>query len=94
VLVDVDAGGLSLQGDNFVATGVKLSLLAPGDSADLETGAIHRQGSGLSNALLGEMAADLLRAGGKAAAAQIDIRVGDDPYHAVLDLSFPRDESS
>ena len=94
VLVDVDAGGLSLQGDNFVATGVKLALLAPGDSADLETGVIHRQGSGLSNDLLGEMAADLLRAGGKAAAAQIDIRIADDPYHAVLDLSFPRDESS
>ncbi len=43
-LVEIDPVQLVLHSDSFVAEGVRVSLLAPGDSADLATGAITRAG--------------------------------------------------
>lgn len=42
VLVEVDASNLVLQSDSFVARGVKLTFVRPGDSIELPTGIVRR----------------------------------------------------
>ena len=43
-LVEIDPTTLVLQHDSFIARGVRLTVLAPGDSVDLETGELARAG--------------------------------------------------
>ena len=45
LLVEIDLTALELQSDSFVARGVRLTALGPGDTVDLATGAIEREAS-------------------------------------------------
>ncbi|MFO1142209.1 MAG: hypothetical protein U1E59_07440 [Amaricoccus sp.] len=45
VLVEIDPDTLDVQSDSFVARGVRLTVLAAGDRADLASGAVERAAS-------------------------------------------------
>ena len=103
VLVEIDPTALVLQSDSFVANGIRLTVLAPGDRAHLATGAVERSAPETAGAaLLARLLADLAREGGEAAAATVN---GSAPRRlamvvreqagatAVLDLECPRDEN-
>lgn len=105
VLVEIDPANLVLHSDSFVANGIRLSLVGPGDMADLGTNQIIRAEPGATSAtLLGNLVAKLARAVGVP-----EHRTGDedgavsrrgarirchslDAVTAVLDLESPRDE--
>jgi cyanophycinase len=103
VLIEVDAGNLELQSDSFVARGVRLTLLAPGDAADLVTGAVSRARPSVAAAdLLERLVRDLAREAGVprqgarvAASGPRGIGIGFDALEgavALLDLECPRDD--
>lgn len=93
VLVDVDATNLTLQCDSFEARGVRLTLLGPGDSVDLETGEIRRVGAA-SAEVFAALTAGLMRSADDAdGGVRIEVRP-EDALSAVADLSSPRDEYS
>ena len=46
VLVEIDPTALVLQSDSFVANGIRLTVLGPGDRADLASGLIERTAPG------------------------------------------------
>ena len=88
-----DQGWAVVDADQIAAEAVA-DLTARGCVVAMITGDARGPAEAVARRLsITEIAAGVLP-GGKAAAAQIDIRLADDPYHAVLDLSFPRDESS
>jgi hypothetical protein len=98
-LLEIDPTALDLQSDNFVARGVRITVLAPGDSADLQSGAVTRAGpTDAAAALLDTLLADLVREAGPDAPQGRGTRVPTLTFHhgtagtAVLDLEFPRDE--
>jgi cyanophycinase len=102
VLVEIDPTALVLQNDSFVASGVRLTVLAPGDTVDLASGAIDRpQPSPAADALLAGILAELAREGGQVPARPSAaghrgpvMQVRDcDGLTAVLDLECPRDEN-
>jgi cyanophycinase len=103
VLVEIDPTALVLQSDSFVANGIRLSVLAPGDRADLATGSIERTAPETAGAaLLERLLADLAREGGDAAAGGGGARAAPPPARggpppagatAVLDIACPRDEN-
>ncbi len=101
VLIEIDPAALDLQSDNFVARGVRLTVLAPGDTADLQTGAITRTASPqTATALLQTLLDGLLRetgpgsAGSRGSARGPGLTVRHNATGtAVLDLEFPRDEN-
>jgi hypothetical protein len=103
VLVEIDPTALVLQSDSFVANGIRLSVLAPGDRADLATGSIERTAPETAGAaLLERLLADLAREGGDAAAAsgnacaprRLAMVVREQAgATAVLDIACPRDEN-
>ncbi|MBP7001539.1 cyanophycinase [Amaricoccus sp.] len=75
VLVEVDPLGLVLHSDSFVAEGVRVTMLAPGDAAELRTGTVTRAGDpAAAEALLHAMLDTL--------AAQVGARDGDPRAHA------------
>ena len=96
VLVEIDLTALELQTDSFAARGVRLTVLAPGDSVDLADGSVEREApAGPAAALLARLIDGLAReAGGKPAGHRgLQMRVHDVAGAvALLDLEFPRDE--
>lgn len=103
VLVEVDPAALVLQSDAFVANGVRLTVLGPGDSVDLRTGAVARVAPvDAAAALLGKLLAGLASearttpsrapAGGSAVRGMaMRVREEQGPT-ALLDLECSRDE--
>ena len=92
-LVEIDPTTLVLQHDSFIARGVRLTVLAPGDSVDLETGELARAGApeapaALLAGLLAGLAGDGAREGRGLALATRQV----DSATAVLDLECPRDD--
>ena len=62
VLVEVDPLTLVLHSDSFVAAGIRLTLLGPGDSAELRSGKVFRAGdTAASDALLARLVDQLGR---------------------------------
>jgi cyanophycinase-like exopeptidase len=100
VLVEIDPTALVLQSDSFVANGIRLSVLAPGDRADLATGSIERTapetaGAALLERLLADLARDAAAASGNACAPRRLAMVVREQAGAtaVLDIACPRDEN-
>lgn len=104
VLVEIDPLGLDLQSDSFVASGVRVTMLAPGDAASLRDGTVARTGDAAAatralHGLLDRLAAQVgVRAGdiraprGASGPRGVSLRVrNDDGPAALLDLECPRD---
>ena len=94
VLVEIDPARLALQGDSFVANGVRLTVLGRGDAADLAAGTIARAAPPeAATALLRTLVAGLAREGG--AGNRRGLRIGYrilEGASATLDLECPRAE--
>jgi cyanophycinase len=102
VLAEIDTSALALQGDNFIARGVRLTVLAPGDAADLRTGAVVRAVPPEAGAAarLDELLTGLAHEAAPAKAAsrggnrpKLTVRPGETAATAILDLDFPRDDA-
>lgn len=105
VLVEIDPGALTLQSDSFVAAGIRLTMLGPGDAIELRGGAVTRSGdTAPSEALLRRLTEQLARQVGAhhgdarlepgaygLRGVRLRVRPGDGPA-AVIDLECPRDE--
>ncbi len=100
VLVEIDPTALVLQSDSFVANGIRLTVLGPGDRADLASGLIERTTPEPAE-ILGALLAGLAREGGASAATPrpatarrltmvVQRREG---ATALIDLTCPRDEN-
>ena len=108
VLVEVDPTALDLQSDSFVANGVRLTVLAPGDRADLAEGAVERGGeASAAPALLAVLLAGLAAESDAFTAAPRSPAAGSPPLRgltlkvrahqgatALVDIECPRDEDS
>jgi len=95
VLVEIDLTDLELQADSFAARGVRLTVLAPGDTVDLATGATQREAlPDAASALLARLMKDLAREARPGGARGLQVRAHEvaGPT-ALLDLQVPRDES-
>ncbi len=106
VLVEVDPTELVLHSDSFIAKGIKLTLLGPGDQIDLGTDQVTRAApSAASSSLLGDLVGKLARDVGinpgqttapAGAVGNRGVRLrfqGLDALSAMLDLESPRDEN-
>lgn len=100
VLIEIDPLHLVLQSDNFVANGIRLTIIGPGDSVDLTTNTVTRAGPAavhdalLSN-LVGGLAAEAgaVAVGERAGVKGVAITEGSlIDGTAVIDLECPRDE--
>ena len=102
LLIEIDPLKLVLQNDSFVANGVRLTLLGPGDRVDLNTNEITRLSPvDASVALLEKMVAGLAEEAGAAVSGSnagihgVMIRPGDsEGATAYLDLECPRDDNA
>ena len=99
VLVDTLASDLTLHSDSFVAKDIQLTLVGPGDSVDLVTGAVTRAATGggapdLLKRLVGNLARDLgVPPYGSGVSRRAQVRMREQgALSAVLDLESPRDE--
>jgi cyanophycinase len=94
LLVEVDPAALDVQGDSFVANGVRATVLAPGDRVDLADGAVERSAAPeAAAALLARLIAGLAGEGAghpRGLAMRVRESAG---ATAVLDLECPRDDS-
>lgn len=103
VLVEIDPTALVLQSDSFVANGVRLTVIAPGETADLRTGTVTRTAaSPAAAARLGDLLAGLAREAGEMPARltaaghrglRMSVRDHAGPT-ALLDIECPRDENA
>ncbi len=106
VLVEVDPLALVLHSDSFVANGVRLSLLAPGDSVELRSGTITRAGaSPVAEALLhrmldklaaqaGARTGDVRAEAGARGLRGVHVRIRPESGpRAIIDLECPRDNA-
>lgn len=104
VLIEVDPHNLVLQSDSFIANGIRLTLLGPGDSVDLSSATVRRASpSQTSPTLLRELVSKLAREVGVSPKMNGEGSVGSrgarmrfqdiDATTAVLDLESPRDEN-
>jgi cyanophycinase-like exopeptidase len=103
VLVEIDPTALVLQSDSFIANGVRLTVLAPGETVDLRSGGVDRPSpSPAAAARLAELVAELAREGGEMPARlsaaghrglQLAVRDSVGPT-ALLDIECPRDENA
>ncbi|MFQ8430137.1 cyanophycinase [Amaricoccus sp. W119] len=94
VLVDTGASALELQSDSFVARDIRLTLVGPGDTADLASGEVIRAEPCLASpVLLGRLADDLARGVARRGArgARVSFRATG-TLTAALDLESPRDD--
>ncbi len=103
VLVEIDPTSLVLQSDSFIADGVRLTVVAPGERVDLATGAVDRGApSPAAAARLADLLAGLAREGADMPARLtasgsrgLQMRVREqDGATALLDLACPRDENA
>ncbi|PZQ51632.1 MAG: cyanophycinase [Rhodovulum sulfidophilum] len=99
VLVDTLASDLTLHSDSFVARGIRLTLIGPGDSVSLSSGAVARAPvDRTARNLLERLVANLARdvgapPNGGSAARRAHVRMREhDALTAILDLESPRDE--
>lgn len=105
VLVEIDPANLVLHSDSFVAKGIQLTLLAPGDAIDLASGVISRvPAPDAAPSLLDRLVSRLAREVGVPAGDAHDATGGVghrgvrlrfqrlDGVTALLDLESPRDE--
>ena len=105
MLVEIDPLNLVLQSDSFIANGIRLTLLGPGDVADLRDGTVTRATSpAAAPALLETLVTKLAREVGVPARNKSDgagavgyrgtrVRFQSiDGATAVLDLESPRDD--
>lgn len=95
LLIEIDPTATVLQNDSFVANGIRLTVLAPGDSADLVTGTIARaQSPDAASDLLARLLADLAHEAGRLPAHRcFELRVHEQTGPAALiDLECPRDD--
>jgi len=94
-LVEIDPTALGLENDSFVARGVRLTVLGPGDVADLTTGAVERVAPpAAATLLLGRLIEGLAREAARPAGnrgLQMHTHRVEGAV-ALLDLEFPRDE--
>lgn len=61
VLVEIDQAHTELQGDDFIATGTRLSFALPGDVIDLAAGTVIRAGrADVADAALGELVQEFI----------------------------------
>jgi cyanophycinase len=103
VLVEIDPTALVLQSDSFIANGVRLTVVAPGETVDLRSGVVDRPApSPAAAARLAELVAELAREGGEMPARLsaaghrgllLAIRDSVGPT-ALLDIECPRDENA
>lgn len=104
VLVEIDPTTLVLQSDSFVANGVRLTVVAPGETVDLRTGVVERPGapSAAAAARLSGLLAELAREG-----SEMPVRLTAAGHRglvmaaretggptALLDIECPRDENA
>lgn len=107
VLVEIDPVSLVLHSDSFVAKGIRLTLIAPGDAVDLRNGRVTRAGSTPGAAeLLDELIAALARQigahhgdarhpEGARGLRGVRLKVHPEPGPtALVDLECPRDENA
>ena len=96
LLVEIDPTALELQNDSFVARGVRLTVLGPGDVADLTTGTVQRDAPPAAAALLlGRLIEGLTREAARPAGNPRGLQMRTHRVEgavALLDLEFPRDE--
>ncbi len=105
VLVEIDPDNLVLHSDSFVAKGIRLTLIAPGDAIDLAAGVVTRAaqpatGKPLLDTLVSRLAREVGVPDGHASGATggvghrgVRLRFQRiDATSAVLDLESPRDE--
>ncbi len=95
ILIEIDPAALVLQSDSFIANGIRLTVLAPGDRIHLGTGAVERAGPEAPAAtLLARLLAELAREGGHGQ-RRLTMAVRDQTgATATLDLECPRDENA
>ena len=103
MLVEIDPLQLVLQSDSFVANGIELTVIGPGDTVDLTSGHIERSGrAAAAAALLDRLVAGLAREGsgipagtdaGAPRGLQVSVRRAA-AATAVLDLECARDENA
>ncbi|HET9070236.1 MAG TPA: cyanophycinase [Amaricoccus sp.] len=93
LLVEIDVTALEPQSDSFVARGVRATVLAPGDTADLASGRVEGAASPESAALLARLVDDFAGEAGLGARGLKMRRRHIEGATALLDLEFPRDES-
>ena len=99
LLAEIDPMALVLQSDSFIANGIRVTVLAPGDAVDLVTGAVERvRPVEAAAALLAALIEGLAGEGKPASRAPrpraLAMRVRDSVgATALLDLECPRDES-
>lgn len=102
VLVEIDPTRLELQSDHFIAHGIRITLLGPGDTVDLDTGAVERAGPETDSvALLHRLVGDLAKEAGAAVAGEgsgihgVAVHPAEPGgATAYLDMQCPRDEDS
>ncbi len=96
LLVEIDLAALELQGDSFVARGVRLTTFGPGDTVDLTSGVIERETPpDLAAALLARLIGGLAQEAGKPGSSHRGLQMRTHHVEgavALLDLEFPRDE--
>ena len=107
VVVEVDPTNLVLHSDSFVAQGIRISLLAPGDAVDLRADRVERaapspEATALLDRMLDGLAAQVGARDGDArdgAGAHgprgVRLRIRNQPGpEAFVDLECPRDENA
>ncbi len=103
ILVEIDPTALVLQGDSFIANGVRLTVLDPGESVDLRSGAVTRPApTPAAEKRLAALLAKLSREGGGRAirrtgtgARRLTMAIRDSiGPTALLDIECPRDENA
>ncbi|MFT3974605.1 MAG: hypothetical protein QM699_14470 [Amaricoccus sp.] len=101
VLVEVDPAAQVLQGDSLVLTGVRLTLVPPGGTADLASGAVAGAMTPAGTALLARVIDDLareadgappVRAGGPTRGFGLKVRAPAEGT-ALIDLECARDDA-
>ena len=105
VLIDIVPQQAGLRGDHFVAQGIRLTMLGPGDAVDLKTGAVTRRAPlDETSETLNKLTNDLMREGvdldmieregiDSGARHAVKLRIRDQGAgSALLDLECSRDE--
>jgi cyanophycinase len=102
LLVETDPASLVLESDNLIANGIRLTVIGPGETVDLGTGAVRRAqppepATTLLAGLVGELAREALQPGAAGARGIRGMKLaatpGDGPI-TVIDIECPRDDNA